>query len=216
MGNRVKIICLSWVAFQFFGLADELVAGYGRDYRAQAPLVSGWSYLWNSPADWVPGKLPYNMWSGQVGHPGCYLPLKEAGGVWTADGDRKGENSSPDRYLSLNSTGGHPGGGDEVYRNYEGRAVIVAYTVSEPGVYELSGSQISVRESDVGDGVELVVHVNGNEPLLREQVSAGETKTFNLSLGALVAGDTVYVGAGPWIKCYADGFLWDFSILRKD
>ena len=196
-------------------LCEETVAGFRRDFRAKAPLVSGWSYLWNSPDEWAPGETPYNMWSGRIGQPSGYLSLREADGIWTADGDRKGNDGTPDRFIALNATGGHPGGGIEVYRNYEGRFAIAAYTVSDSGTYALASSSVSVGESDVGDGIELIVHVNGNDPLFREHVPAGTNRSFDLPLGDLKKDDTVYVGVGPWIKCYADAFQWDFSIVRK-
>ena len=218
MNYRLNIICLLFMGYSsaFISFGDEIIAGYRRDFRGQSPLISGWSYLWNSPEEWIPGKTPYNMWSGRIGQIDLYRSMKDAGGVWTADGDRKGENSTPDRHITLNAVGGHPGGGKEVYRNYEGRFAIAAYTISAPGNYALSGTEISVRASDVGDGVELIVHINNDAPLLRRHVASGEKVIFDLPLGTLKSGDTIYVGAGPWIHCYSDAFQWDFSIVRKD
>lgn len=198
------------------GHGGEVVANYRQDFRSQAPLVAGWRYLWNCPEGWRPGEAPLNMWSGRIGDPSSHAPLVESDGVWTADGNRNGNDSAPDSFVCLDPTGGHPGGGAEAYGNQEGRFAIAAYTIREPGSYALGGANLSVGKSSNGDGIELVVLVNGEKPLLQRHVAAGETLAFDLPLGTLKAGDTISVGAGPWIKIYSDAFQWDFSIVRKD
>lgn len=198
------------------GYGDTLAANYRRDYRVREPLVSGWHYLWNAPDGWMPTGESGNMWVGRMGHPTSYRPLVAAGGTWTADGDNDGENHVPDRYVSLNATGGHPGGGINVYRNYEGRFAIAAYTVSEAGRYVLEGASLSLGSSEAGDGIHLMIHVNDQQPVLEKMVPPGETVSFGVALGDLSAGDTIYVGVGPKIKLYSDGFQWDFSIVWKN
>ena len=200
----------------FNGYGDTLVASYRRDYRVREPLVSGWKYLWNAPDGWTPAGESGNMWTGRMGQPVNYQPLVAAGGTWTADGDQNGENHVPDRYVCLNPTGGHPGGGNNVYRNYEGRFVIAAYTVSEAGHYVLKDTSLSLEQSEAGDGIHLMVHVNDRPPVLEKMVPPGETVLFDVVLGNLSAGDTIYVGVGPKIKLYSDGFQWNFSIVWKN
>lgn len=214
ISNRIWIVSALLFLLLFNGYCDDVVANYRRDFRGETPLTPGWRYLWNAPEGWEAGKMPFSMWAGRIGDSSSYRPLISATGIWTADGDRKGNNGTPDRFVTLDPTGGHPGGGTEVYRNYEGRFAIAAYTVSESGHYALSNTDVSVGTSDVGDGIELVVHINDNKPLLKKHIPAGEKVTFDLSLGELKAGDSVYVGGGPWLKSYADAFQWNFSITQ--
>src|SRR5687768_15968638 len=66
--------------------AELVVANYRQDFRAQAPLTPGWSYLWNQPSGYTNGLLPStgNMTTGAIGNPANYAPLLDAGSVWSA------------------------------------------------------------------------------------------------------------------------------------
>ncbi len=200
---------------------EQAVGSFRQDFPStesppRATADTGWSYFWNAPLSWKSNQSPVIHASGAIGDSFSYLPLFPAGGgQWTADGDLDGLNSEPDFHLRLNNSGGQVGIG---FRTpvYHDRFAIAAYTVEHSGLYAITRSFISVDDNS-DDGVELYLHV-GDGPRLTDRplvVAGGETVSFDLSLGYLKQGDTVYVGYGAHENHIHDRFETDFSIIRS-
>ncbi len=190
----------------------SIVADYRDDFRAELPLANGWQYLWNAPEGWQAGKSNGDLRTGAVGNPTSYQTLVDAGKVWTPDGDSV-NNRFPDRALRLHDEGGRPGAHAGAGRNAQDRYAIAAYTVTEAGFYSITDSFLT-RPNITGDGIEVVVHVNDNRPILVTEAGVGPegTTDFNTKIGFLEAGDTIYVAFGPGQSSKRDGFETDFSI----
>ena len=62
-----------------------------------------------------------------------------------------------------------------------------------------------------------MVHVGTNAPvaILDNITQAGGPAAFDVDLGRLAEGDTIYVGAGPNGSESFDSFTWDFSIFAR-
>ena len=167
---------------------EEVVGEFRNDFSGDTSTDSGWSYLWNPPANWNQvGSTDFTQ--GEIGDPNNYVPLKQAGGIWTADGDLDGLNSSPDHFLKLSPTGGHAGSG---YSDspFEDRFAIAAFTVENSGLYAIQQSHFTV-DSRSDDGMEIFIHVD-DEPIISSQtVAAGQVASFDQSLGYLKQGETI-------------------------
>ncbi|MCA9247979.1 MAG: right-handed parallel beta-helix repeat-containing protein [Planctomycetales bacterium] len=192
----------------------EIIADYADDYSRNAPLTDGWQYLWNAPDNWISKGGKGDLDTGRLGETSSYLPLEDAGNFWTADGDRA-NNSMPDRSLRLKPNGGRPGLPAGKAGNGVDRFVIAAYTVDSDGFYAIADSFLSKRSSK-GDGIDLVVHVNDYRPVFVSSAGAGldEAIDFDVEIGFLQAGDTIYVAFGPGDSPTSDNFEADFSIAR--
>jgi hypothetical protein len=86
--------------------------------------------------------------------------------------------------------------------------------VQHSGMYALQDAAITAPSLE-GDGVNLLVFVNGNlvgKPL---HVLPGATVAFDQDLGTLKAGDTVYVAVGPKSTVNFSYFKIDYSIKRE-
>ncbi|MFT5303355.1 MAG: hypothetical protein ACI814_004174, partial [Mariniblastus sp.] len=198
---------------------EQVVGGYRDDFGTQdnaSDDSSGWQYLWNAPVGWSQENgLDVNRRSGAIDDPTSFLPLENAGnGFFTADGDLDGRNSSPDSYLRLSSHGGLVGAG---YRTpvYHDRFAIAAFTVPNSGLYAINDSFLRVDQLS-NDGVELFVQV-GDQGLAFESplvVQGGSQKSFDVELGYLQKGDTVYVGFGANGNHISDYFETDFELIR--
>ncbi|MEC5129680.1 autotransporter-associated beta strand repeat-containing protein [Verrucomicrobiales bacterium BCK34] len=197
-----------------FYLGETVVADYRDDFNGTTP-ATGWQYLWNAPADWDPGDQigDYDAAGGPFGNAANYLSMLSAGSYWTSDGNADGTDSNPDRYVRLTSTGGHPGAGANDAHSSVERYAIAAYTVSEDGSYTVSDSFISRGNSSFNDGGRVDIFVN--DTLINSvMVKPGGSVDFDTALGDLVAGDTIYIGAGTNGNAGSDGFNWDFSIQK--
>ncbi len=168
-------------------------ASYQADFLSPAPK-QGWQYLWNS--------------NGAIGNPLNYKPMQFNGSQYELDTDATFPDSEPAAFLSLNSTGGHPGRGFG-QSGALNRYTIAAYTVPAGGAYEIGGF-IDALGSGEND---LIVHVNGGAALINLTSVTG-LSTFGGSLGFLNAGDTIYVAAGPGSSGFdfSDNFAWNFTI----
>ena len=207
MGTTRRMMVLAIAAVLCAGTAGAtmvVVADYRDDFEADAPLTPGWQYLWNAP-DNFPNQVDNT--TGLIGDPSGYIPLLDAGSNWTGDGDTDGSDPGPDGYIRLHATGGHPG------RPLEGvdRFSIAAFTVPFDGLYEITDSFLT-RASSAGNGNVILVHVNADAPLLNKVVGPTETDDFDLALGMLNAGDTIYTAVGTHMSSSNDSFAWDFSV----
>ena len=193
------------------------IADYRDNFRADAPLVAGWQYLWNAPNGWTtaPG-VTGDMATGAIGDPSCYRAMLDAGSYWTSDGNTSGTDHNPDRFVRLSSTGGHPGS-EAGYPtgNQHDRYAIAAYTVQQSGRYAITSSFLTNSNAST-DGVEVLVHINNRTPILVGGTAAGlgATTNFDADLGYLVKGDTVYVALGTKNSANSDSFSLDFTITQ--
>ena len=223
-----------------------VVADYRDDFAAHivgavsgvtaAVFADGWAYLWNAPTNWTPDAgVTGDMSTGVLGDPTSYIPLlytSDSGTPWTSDSDTVGSNHNPDRYARATASGGHPGAGSEINNlgntNSLGltidRCVIFAYTLQADdgaGMYALTNTLVT-RTSTSGDGDRIYIHINDDAILQSFYVPPATTTplSFDLDLGALSVGDTIYVAVGTdgpgdgTGGAGNDGFTIDFSIDR--
>jgi hypothetical protein len=194
------------------GWAGTVVASYRADFSADAPLSEGWEYLWNAPSGWVANASSGDLRSGFIGVPGEYVSLQDAGSVWTPDGDTAGTNNAPAGYLKLTEEGGHPGQHATV-SNLRTRYAIAAFTVPSNGVYSIKNSYLT-KTSLNGDGVEVLVFPGVSSPVIRSEAKPASTTNFNVQIGYLDAGQTVYVAVGAGNSASYDAFQMDYDIVH--
>lgn len=192
--------------------AGSVVANYRDDFSADAPLTSGWQYLWNAPSGWVANASSGDERSGFVGVPGEYVPLMDAGNYWTPDGDTSGTNNTPAGYLKLTGGGGHPGK-NAAGANSRDRYAIAAFTVPSNGFYSITNSFISKTSSN-GDAVEVLVFPGVSSPVIQREAEPASTNDFDCTIGYLDAGQTIYVAIGPGATASSDSFQMDYEILH--
>jgi hypothetical protein len=189
-----------------------LVADYNNDYSASIPLAAGWRYLWNAPVGWEAGVSAGDLSSGAIGYPDNYVALLDAGSSWTPDGDTSGTNNSPGSYLKLTSGNGHPGNGYASGPNQD-RYAIAAFTVPSNGVYAIENSTLN-KTSTNGDGVEVLVFADdASNPVIQRVAEPASTTHFNVQIGYLEAGQSIYVAFGAVDSASADFFEMDYSIF---
>ncbi|MBU6240137.1 MAG: cadherin domain-containing protein, partial [Planctomycetes bacterium] len=188
----------------------NVVGDYRDDYRQDAPLVTGWRYLWNAPTGWSASTS--NNASNPIGNPIGYSALLDAGAIWTVDGDQNATNDQTGCYLQLNGAGGHPGVGS-LQAAGSARAAIAAFTVNATGNYSITDSFFQTWNSS--DGLTLYVHIDGNSFSRVTKFTQNQSMNFDMSLGTLSAGQTVYVIASSDGYDYSDSFAWDFSFRRE-
>ena len=175
--------------------AQAVVAGYQDDFQP-GTVPAGWQYLWNA--------------TGAIDDPANYLPLEADGSEWDTDASNPGRpDPVPGNNLHLSATGGHPGNGSP------DRYAIAAFTVSEAGLYRIENSFLTMASTSQGgsaDGVEVRVQVNRRPATLSKVALALETIRFDLQLGYLDTGDTIYVAFGENGTHIRDAFNMDFTI----
>lgn len=168
------------------------LAGFRSDYTA-VNFPPQWQYLWNA--------------NGPIGVAANYAPL-----IWSAGSGVYSFNGQPlsgANYISLNSSGGHPGFGT-IQTNHEQYA-IAAYTAPYGGEYAITGSYIFRTSTDASDGVRVRVYVDDT---LRQSsvVTVSGTNNFDVALGTVRSGSKIYVALGGYGNWNNDSFGWDFSI----
>ena len=211
MVTRIFIF-LSFLAGLNLG-AQTLVARYGADFNEAGAPAPGWNYLWNAPEGWDVG-ITGDQASGFIGSPAGYRALVLVDGNYTADGDNTGGNNAPSGFLRLSATGGHPGLQAGTV-NKRDRYAIAAYTVPSSGLYAIENSFLTVTNAN-SDGVEVLVFPGRSEAVLREVAIPSSTAAFDIEIGYLDAGQTIYIAFGPNGSSASDAFTMDFDIVRYD
>ena len=172
----------------------------------------GWGYMWNAPTGWV-DTLPYDGTSGEVTDTGAYQFLVWDGNRWAVNDDGVSTTGAPGEWIRWEPTGGHPGSGPlDGTGNTIQRRPIAAYTVGESGYYGLADTYLR-KGSTAQNPIHVVVLANSTIKLSKIAPNA-TTIEFDCELGYLAAGDTVYVGVGPFISRGNDGFSIDYSIVK--
>ena len=172
----------------------------------------GWSYMWNAPTGWV-DTLPYDGTSGAITDTNAYQFLLWDSNNWAVNDDNVSDSGAPGEWVSFTSVGGHPGSGPEDGTgNTIQRRPIAAYTVSQAGYYGIAKSLLK-KNSTANNPIHVIVLVNNN--IMFSRIGPNNTLVdFDCELGYLNAGDTVYVGIGPYISRGSDSFSLDYSIVR--
>lgn len=172
------------------------VANYRDDYQTTSP-TTGWQYLWNS--------------GGAIGDPNNYQPLVSTGDDYTSDGSPTPTSDLAARFARLGDSNGHAGtGSSQANSGGISRGVIAAYTVDSDGDFAIRDSFVASATN--GSGLDLTVHINGESALYTDFIESGATASFDVLLGELSAGDTVYVAFGAGDFGTSDFFELDFSV----
>jgi len=183
-----------------------VIANYQADFQGPTPKV-GWHYLWNS--------------TGAFGNPTNYTPLVYCGladcNAWGAgvpiydlDGGAL-PRAVPAFDVDLAATRGHPGQGTGQASSVD-RFAIAAYTFSQSGHASITGSSLTRVQGAVNGDIQLFINID-NGPLLFSQITTNTT-TFDIDLGVVVAGQTLYVGVGPDGSDFSDSFSLQFLISQ--
>ncbi|WP_148618716.1 hypothetical protein [Mariniblastus fucicola] len=190
----------------------ESLARFGRDvisHNSRSP----WTYMWNAPTGWVEGGQRGNLNTSPIGATSSYQPLFESGDVWVPD--RSSDSRSPTFSMQLDSDGGAPGAAWQQSSSFQDRYLIVRYTIPTSGNFVVSNSYLRVNDSR-SDGVEVVVHREDGTRVTGDSIvaKAGSSKSFDLLLGDLSAGEHIYFAFGGVNNANYDRFEMDFSIDR--
>ncbi|MEM7147068.1 MAG: hypothetical protein AAF591_18250 [Verrucomicrobiota bacterium] len=174
-------------------------------YRAEfqgTTFPPNWQYLWNRD-----GPI--------TDHPSTFIPLEwDSGTAWDTDASNPGRpDPAPGFQLRFTPNGGHPGNANP------DRYAIACYTLTGTdgaGHYAITNSFLTLTHSGgSADGVEVRVFTdNGNEVTtwLSKTVQAFSTIDFNIDIGFLEPGDSIYVGFGENGSHARDLFVHDFTI----
>ena len=194
----------------------QTVANFRRDFQVAEPDHEvgqpGWKYLWNG--------------LGPQGNPEHYQPLLWNGSfAYDTNGTGPFPATDPAYSLHLREVGGHPGRDADSSEVHDfGHGPVVAFTVPSDGRYAIVDSWLARFDSQQNDdvvttnefGLDLLVHVNGEQPVFQQTMVGVQKSCFDVELGDLHAGDTIYIAVGPNHSSRYDTFHWNFSIVRWD
>jgi hypothetical protein len=110
---------------------------------------------------------------------------------------------------------GHPGRGAFQGGGGVNRYSIAAYTVPQAGEYAIANALLSNQGSSI-DGVEVFVHTSQSGTPQGHWTTApgsGSSVSYNMNLGSLNAGSTIYVCFGPNGNDVNDTFYTQFSVV---
>lgn len=182
--------------------AGIVVSSFQGDFQRSTPKA-GWRYLWNEHGD--------------LGTPAHYSELQwrdTPEPMYMPDARGPYPNPPPASYLRVTATGGHPGHGPWRTRLAYEFYVIYAFTVPERGTYRLSNTSLGRLNGGRSGTVHVRVFVNDAETGPDVVCRSADGISFDRDLGALEAGNTVYVAVGPGEADGEDRFTIDFTIMR--
>lgn len=182
--------------------AGIVVGSFRGDFQRSTPKA-GWRYLWNALGD--------------LGTPANYSELQwrdTPEPMYAPDAQGPYPNPPPASYLRVTAEGGHPGHGPGRTRLPYEYYVIYAFTVPERGTYRLSNTSLARVNGGKSGTVHVRVFVNDAETGPDVVCRSAEGIPFHRDLGALVAGNTVYVAVGAGEADGEDRFTIDFTIMR--
>ncbi len=197
------LFCLTLILSLLSPLSADLItiADYRDDFNPNTPS-EGWAYLWNR--------------DGVIGNTANYTALLSTGSGYDSNGVNGLPDPLPGRFVTLTQNFGHPGPAPAQGVGFDVHA-IAAFTVDQAGEVFIANSNLSMTNGNraVGsDTLALLIHVN-NGPAIFQQ-SGFDSTTFDISLGELETGDTVFVAIGPNGSDFFDGFALDFSLLQEE
>ena len=183
----------------------QTVGSYREDFdRANDGQSSNWNYYWNAPSG-------SDLSTGGLEDRTSYQPLS-----LTAQGKRVpvADDDPSVGHLILGRNGGHPGQGYADQTNFKNRYAIAAFEVEDSGFYAISDSFLELTANS-SDGVEVVIGTSANDQLISKTFTSGERVSgFDIDLGSLSKGDTIFVAFGANGDHLRDSFQTDFSIVR--
>jgi hypothetical protein len=179
-------------------------ANYQSEFQSGGP-ATGWTYAWDP--------------KGKLGKSTSYTSLawNDAANAYTTTGgpiSTPNPKSHHDDYLSLSSSGGHPGQSKYM--------PIIGYTIQEDdgaGLYRLSDTSIQLFNTtlqSLDDGLQILIYINntqfGTPQIILQN---GLITTFDRTLGTLHVGDTVWVMIDPRKNNNDDTFTnFNFSLQK--
>ena len=188
-----------------FAGREQTVGSYRADFnRANNGQSTNWNYFWNAPSS-------ADLSTGGLEDRTSYQPL-----ALTTAGTRVpvAEGDPSVGHLVLSRSGGHPGQGYTDQTHFQNRYAIAAFTVEHSGFYAVSDSFLALTANS-SDGLEVVVGTSANDRLIRSTFTTQQSPSgFDIDLGNLSQGDTIFVAFGANGDHVRDSFRTDFSIVR--
>lgn len=182
----VYLLCGLFTA-QF--LSAKVIADYGADFNLKGPKL-GWAYQWN----------PENV---DILQQDKYKDLEVIKNFYSVDADnppsRKKIKDAPHpdgRWLTAKRHSISCGFGSGESQDKLNHFVILSYTVQpgEAGMGRIINSEI-LRNKESGSHE---IRISVNDRLIGTDILKGiEKQAFNVELGKLAVGDTVYLALGP-------------------
>ncbi|UCG74247.1 MAG: chitobiase/beta-hexosaminidase C-terminal domain-containing protein, partial [Chromatiales bacterium] len=190
-------LVFTWTKATAQNVSSAVIASFSEDFAPGSP-GPGWSYLWNA--------------NGLLGDSANYEAMQWIGGAQYAGGAGI-PNVTNFTFGIVETNLVHPGLGaaqGEVTNRY----AVARYTVANDGTYFLVNSSATLLDNSCSDGVEIVVFTN-DSPVANTLVTGASRAIFDLTLGALVAGDIVDVAIGPNGNSDCDLTIvdWEISFL---
>ncbi|MBI5774283.1 MAG: hypothetical protein HZA89_11140 [Verrucomicrobia bacterium] len=195
----------SSVSFTVTGSVARVVAGYSNDFKSFSP-APGWSYEWNAAGS-ITNRANYR-----------FLNWSPVLNLYSANGTpfRPDTNSLFD-YGRLTATTANPGQQASLAGGID-RYAIAAYQAKCPGYYGLTNSFVTDIDTS-GNGGQILIYTDTAGGYVQKTnllYAAGTTVNFNLNVGYLQTGDTIYVCFGPNGNDGSDAFNLDFNIMFKE
>ena len=181
------------------------------DAVGQATPPAGWAFYWNAPDGWSPG-VTGDVATGEVTDDSSWTSMVWGAGMWTADGNSNGGDSSPDDYLRIMTSSGHVGGSGAT-RELD-RYCISAFTVDVAGDYQIGQAWIQ-KVSSNGNGVLVKIFLNG-QLFKTIECAAGDVEHFDARFDDLVVGDEIAVAVGSNGDSGHDTYSMDYQIVLVD
>lgn len=213
---RLLHCCVSSCALLFvvgrcdFANAQLVISSFHDTFQLTTP-PAGWEYLWNS--------------GGAIGNPANYTALlPNSSGVYTSDGANALPTAAPAANVNFGLVDGMPGGHPGLGASQSGsdgieRYAIAAFTLTADSLISIQNSDVVTTNPNSGgstDGLNVRVYV-GNSAIAaisRSTASGvGSSTTFNGFLGALSAGDKIYVAIGSMGEDLFDSFTLRYQIV---
>jgi hypothetical protein len=188
-----------------------LITSFQSAFQPNNP-APGWDYLWNN--------------AGPIGNPVNYTALLPTnGGRYRSDGTENSPSPAPAAFIAFQryddqTVGGHPGTGESQSGSagIERYAIAVFTVATSDSISIVDGLLRNINPNFGGssDGLNLKVYVNNDSlPVISAATGPGfgSQVTFNGALGALNAGDKIYVAIGSKDSDLRDGFALEYDIV---
>lgn len=189
---------------------SQQISSFHNTFQLTTP-PAGWEYLWNS--------------GGAIGIPANYTALlPNAAGVYTSGGSNSLPAPAPAANVNFALVNGLPGGHPGLGAMQSGsggieRYAIAAYTLPVDSLVAIQNSQVVTTNPNSGgstDGLNVRVFVGNNAtPVIGKSTTpgVGSSVAFDGFLGALRAGDKIYVAIGSRNTDLFDSFRLAYDLV---
>ncbi|MGJ8650293.1 MAG: hypothetical protein ACSHX4_08030 [Opitutaceae bacterium] len=187
--TKLAVACLLCGLFATQFLSAKVIADYGADFNLKGPKL-GWAYQWN----------PENV---DILQQDKFKDLEVVKNFYSVDADnppsRKKIKDAPHpdgRWLTAKRNSISCGYGSVESQDKLNHFVILSYTVQpgEAGTGRIINSEI-LRNNETGSHE---IRISVNDRVIGTDILKGmEKQAFNVELGKLEVGDTVYMALGP-------------------